>query len=660
MKRVGVLLLFVLLVCQVSVVYAQYPRHVDPAQYELAEPDPEVLFMLYHNLYMGMIMENMTIQEEWLRWVMDVYSVEDLTLMFKEYGEELRLESSNLNLTRFYFDKSMLYFDEAMHNIGELDLQTAWDNFLQGLMYLEQSNDTIPVLRDSTTRLGARLEADPVILLDDIDELQALIDEYAEFAQLTMDLIEGGKMSGEDLGKIKDVLQGVVEEELLNELLGYIDDLGGGVDLLSVTQTQLTVYTNVSSVWVGAGVGVSGRLTAGGVGLPGRVISVTLGEDAYTAVSDGDGVFALDLRVPHVYEDSVVVRASYWPRGEDAKVYMPATVSGTLFLLFIVPELDLSHSGFALPGCLWTLSGVLTHDGAGLPGFEIKLRIFGEDYGAVTDEGGGFGFDVNVPVDVPLGSAFVLVSSEPSGVYSGVLKRFSVNVVQLPLVLEVDSPGWVLSGFIGRLRVSLTAGGLPVDLCEIRLVGEDDGGVDYSVDGVGCVDVAVPLLRFSGDYAWRLVADPAEPWIGGASLSGGFYVVNTMSVLFSVACVGVLAYILGRRLRDIEVKVGGLVEPVVEPLSVPVAEPVPVSSFSGLFLVALRIVERLSGVVMAPSDTLREHLARVLGRVSGRFGELFSELVARYELWLYGGSHEVELGEVEVLVAELEGDRDEG
>ena len=77
-------------------------------------------------------------------------------------------------------------------------------------------------------------------------------------------------------------------------------------------------------------------------------------------------------------------------------------------------------------------------------------------------------------------------------------------------------------------------------------------------------------------------------------------------------------------------------------------------------MVALRIVERLSGVVMAPSDTLREHLARVLGRVSGRFGELFSELVARYELWLYGGSHEVELGEVEVLVAELEGDRDEG
>ncbi len=657
MRRVGFVLV-VLLLSSVGVVGgADVPRHVDPAQYEFAEPDPEVLFSLYHNLYMGMILENMTAQEEWLRWVMGVYSVEDLTLMFEEYGEELRHEVGYLNLTRFYFDKSMLYFEEAMHHFGELDLETAWDSFLQGLTYLELSNDTIPVLRDSTNRLGARLEADPVTLLDDIDELQALIDEYAEFARVTMDLIEGGRVSGEDLEKIRGVFEGVVEEELLNDLLGYIDDLGGGVDLLSVTRTRLTVYTNVSSVWVGSGVRVSGRLTAGGVGLPGKVVSVRLGEDECTAVSDGDGVFAVDLRAPRVYEDSVAVHAFYWPRGMDAEVYMPATVSGTLYLLFIVPELGLSPSGSALPGRMWTLSGVLTHEGEGLPGFIIESRILGDLYGAVTGGGGGFGFDVDVPVDARLGSTSVLVSSEPSGVYSGVSKRLDVDVVRLPLVLEVDSPGWVLSGFVGRLRVSLTAGGVPVDRCELRLVGEDDGGVGVIVDGVGSVEVAVPLLRHSGDYEWRLVADTAEPWIGGASLRGGFYVFNTLSVLFAAACVGVSALILGRRLRGIGV--GGLVEPVVEPPRVPVAEPVPVS-FSGLFLAALRVVERLSGVVMAPSDTLREHLARVLGRVSGGFVESFSELVARYELWLYGRSYDVELGEVEALVDEIEGDRDEG
>jgi len=76
-------------------------------------------------------------------------------------------------------------------------------------------------------------------------------------------------------------------------------------------------------------------------------------------------------------------------------------------------------------------------------------------------------------------------------------------------------------------------------------------------------------------------------------------------------------------------------------------------------LVALRVVERISGVVMAPSDTLREYLGRVADRLGVRVGGLFRELVLRYERWLYGRPSEPELERVEVLVAGLEEEDDE-
>jgi hypothetical protein len=653
MKPAGVLLILVLALSQVSVAYAEYPRHVDPAQYELVEPDPDMLFLMYHELYLGMIFENMTIQEEWLQWAMELYSMEDLTRMFELYGDQLTFEADNLNLTRFYLDEMIKY-------AGAFNLPAARSSFFKGLVHLEQCNATIPLLRGTTGDIGQRLLSDPAILNQDITDLQAVIDELTSQYQLIFDYFNAGEISPGDLEKLKDAFKEVLDEELLKELEDYLDNIGGSVDLGSLIQPQLSLDLNESSTWVGSSLGVTGRLTARGAGLGGKVISVSLGGQTVTVATDMSGFYSADLRVPYLYEKSVEVRAFYWPRGDDSKIYSPATASETLLLLFIVPELKLSYSGSVLPGRDWSLSGVLSDDGEGLSGFRLSMDSFNIQYSTLSDVLGEFSFDVVTPVDVPLGSVFIDVSSEPQGVYCGVMERLVVDVVQLPLTMEADIPEWVLSGFLGKVRVSLTAGGLSVDGCELRLVGEGDSRVAYSVDGAGSVGVVVPLFRLSGDYEWRLVADPTEPWISGASLSDSFYVVNTVAVLFSAACVAVLAYYVRRYFGSRKGRVVEIVEPVVAPVVVPVVEPVVANSFSGLFRVALRIVERLSGVVMAPSDTLHEYLTRVLSRFSGRFAELFNELVARYELWLYGRPHEVELGEVEVLVAELEEDHDEG
>ena len=652
MRRLGVLLLLVLLVGQVSVVYAQYPRHVDPAMYEVVEPDPDMLFLIYHYLYMGMLLENITIQEEWLQWVMEFYSMEDLNLLFEEYGELLRYEGSNLNLTRFHFN-------EAIRYVGVLDIPAARSSFFQGLVYLKQSNETIPLLRETTGELGRRLSVEPSILYEDIDGLQGLVDEYAGFAQLLVDYLERGELSDDDLERIKDALGGVVDDEVLDELREYLDSLGGVVDTGSVIRTSLSLELNASSAWVGGSVVVSGRLSAGGIGLNDRVIAFIFAGVTESVTTVEDGFYSVVLGVPYIYEDSLDIRGLYWPKGGDTEVYSPATAVEALELLYSVPVFELKYSESALPGLGWNISGSLSHGGEALPGFRVGLGGFGKKVSGLTGEAGMFSLSVLVPFDQSLGGYEVVVSSEPRGVFAGVSERVLVDVVRVPLELVVEPPGWVFSGFPARIRYRVVAGGVELDRCMVRVVGEDGSGVDYSIRGGGVIGLNVSLWRLGGEYGWRLVADPVEPWVSGAGASGCFHVVNTVVALLEAVLAGVGVVYLRRYLIDR----GSRVEvdaPVAEPVVEPVAEPVEPAGFSGLFMVALRIVEGLSGVVMAPCDTLREYLGRVVGGFGGRLCGLFGELVARYELWLYGRPHEPELERVMVLVAGLEEAEDEG
>ncbi|MCK4300549.1 MAG: hypothetical protein KAX80_13485 [Planctomycetes bacterium] len=138
--------LAVLLLSGVGVVGgADVPRHVDPGLYEFDGPDPEMLYMFYHGIYEGMILENMTIQGEWLDWAGDVDGLEDLSLLLEAYGDQLELQADNLNLTRYYLG-------EVIRHIGEYNLTTAQASFFKSLRYLEQSNETLPVLRGAPVR----------------------------------------------------------------------------------------------------------------------------------------------------------------------------------------------------------------------------------------------------------------------------------------------------------------------------------------------------------------------------------------------------------------------------------------------------------------------------------------------------------------------------
>jgi len=295
--------------------------------------------------------------------------------------------------------------------------------------------------------------------------------------------------------------------------------------------------------------------------------------------------------------------------------------------------------------------------GGGLEGFLVDVSGFGESLRVVSGAGGVFEGSLLVPFGYGSGVVDAIVSVQPSGVYSGVSMVVMVDVVRLPLVFDVSKSGVLFSGSSALFMYSVVSDGVELDRCRVEAIGEDGRSVDYSLGGDGFVQVFIPLWRVSGVYDVKLVADPFEPWITGATVTRSFYVVNSMFAIFlGLGVIG--AGLLLNRYYD-KKPVDSFEESVqvLEPVSIPVDEVSVVTgahSFSGLFLVALRIVERLTGVVMKPSDTLREYLGRVADGLGDRIGGLFRELVTRYERWLYGRPHESELERVEVLVAGLE------
>lgn len=636
MKRLTLLIVVLLLMPSVAVL--GYPRHVDPSGLRSVEPDPNKLFLVYHNIYMGMLLENVTIQDEWFDWAGEVYSVPDLGLLLEHYGDQLLEQAGHLNATQFYLDL-------AVEQIGEFDLAGAQASFFMGIAALERSNASIPGLTSSTIDLGVRLKANPQFLLDDIDAIKGLVGEYGDFAQLLVDYVSGADLSEEDLDDLRDILEGVVDED-------YLESIEDGLDLGSLTITSLTLDVEPSSVYVGEEVTVSGRLSGTG-GLEGKVVEVKLGDDVTSFVTGIDGQYEGTITVPYIYQESMDVRATYWPRGDDVSVFSPASAVVELELLFDVPVLEYTVSD-VYPGKLWNVSGAVEVNGVGVPGSSVSILLDGTGISSVTDETGAFNARYMAPA--ALGETVnATISVAPSGVVSGVSESFILPVSRVPLSLVVDASSLVFSGGFAQLNCRVEAGGVELDGCQVRVDGVEDK-VGYSEDGFVQIKLYTDLGRVSGDSGFSVRATPVEPWIRGASFGGSFYVVSSILVFGLALSIGVAAYYIYRNLNGDEYP--DVDDLYVTPQAEDVIEAEPTGVYA-LYAMALRVVFGITGLFLGRSETIREYLARIGEVLGGRVFELFRELSLLYERWLYGRPGEVGVERLEELVVAIEDESDE-
>ena len=631
---------FLVVLLLVPVVYAgDYPRHVDPASLVTVEPDPDMLFMIYHNIFEGMLLENISIQAEWFDWAGEIYSVPDLDLLLEEYGDQLLEQSINLNDTKFHLD-------QVVASIGEFDLETAQVSFFHGLATLQASNQSLPILEASTIRLGERLRADPEILLQDIEELGFLVDDYQVFVQVLVDYLEGDVLSGEDVDRLQDILSGVLDDE-------YLEIIGDILDPLQLVRTQLELEVTPESVTVGESILVSGRLSAASGGLGGKRISLSIGDREIYLVTDLDGEFSGSITVPYIYENTTWVRCFYWPRGNDVQLYSPSSDSQQIDLVFFTPEIEFQYSE-AYPGLLWNVTGRLSLDGIGLEGLTVMSGINGKTGSVVTD-GSGY-FDVSIRIGSAAdGNLSASVVSLPYQVYSGTEEQFLVEIIYYPLDFRVDVSSWVFSGAFATLDFWVESNGVPLDGCVITIRGEEDE-VSYSEDGFSRVRLYTEVGRLTGTSKYWVTAEPREPWIESASLSGEFYVFNSVVIGASLVA-GAAVFYLYRYRRRMAISQSEPVKPVLESIPMEV-EPVTVG-FSGIYTAVLRFISVLTGVNMRSSDTIREYISRVGSTLSEGLRGGFEELSFRYERWLYGPPIKVDLEGIKVLAESITERQDE-
>lgn len=624
-------------------VYAgDYLWHIDSESLVTVEPDPEMLFMIYHNIFEGMLLENVTIEEEWFNLAGEIATVPDLDLLLQEYGDQLLEQAIALNNTKFYLD-------QAVANIGEFDFESARSSFFKGLSALQASNRSIPILEETTIRLGERLRANPEILLQDLEDLGFYIDDYQSFVQVLVDYLGGEPLSEDDIELLKETLAGVIDE-------GYLESIGDIVDPKVLVRTKLTLNVTPNSVLVGDYLQIDGRLTSSVGPLESKKIAISVGGEERIVSTGPDGLFEVQIQVPYNYKESTVVQCFYWPKGNDVSVYAPSTAFQEIELIYYVPEIK-SEYGEALPGLNWNVSGSLTYDGHGLEGFTVGASLLGMVRSSVTDESGLF--EISVPVDpgTPVGAFTASVYSASNLEYSGVVKTFPVQVVKMPLMLQVKDSSLIFSGGFATLDIWVESNGIPLDRARIR-VTDEYVSTAYTVNGSSSVSLYSDLFRSTGDFPYTVSVTPREPWIESASISGTFPVYSSFLVIGYFVVLGSLAYndyVRGKPQMDYpEIKSNiRSVEMPVKPIA---SKP---GSFSWLYQSVLSFVESITGVVIRPSDTIREYVGRITNRLSEGIRRVFEELSMLYERWLYDRPFKVDVERVKVLVQQVKEQKDE-
>lgn len=638
MKRlIGLITILVL----VPGVYA-YPRHIDPSTVETAEPDPQMLFNVFHNIFDGMILENYTIQDEWFDWAGEVYSVEDLDELLKMYGDQLRVQSFHLNQTKHFLGL-------AVDSLGEYDIESAKTSFLTSLVHLQASNESIPVLVDSTLQIGDRLESHPEILLQDIEELRQLIADYQELAHAMVIYSEGGELADEEIERLKEVLEGLVDP-------GYLENIGDVPNPLTLTRTRISLDVSPAVVHVGEPITVQGYLRYDEGALPNRDLRVTFGEHEYVISTDSKGDFNETLSMPYIYQDSVEVRCIYWPNTVDMETYSPATSFEIIDLIYYTPTLSYSYSE-ALPGKTWNVSGAVTFNTTGVEGLKVRASLLGVKRFTECDQDGSFILEVPVNPLTPLEETVARVSVDPKEVFSGVEDVFSLTVSKLPVLLVVEAPDFTLSGNKARISCYVESGGVPLDDCKVRVTG-DGIWLDRTVNGSASVSIFTDLFSSDVDYPVTITVTPKEPWIMSATYRGSLSVYSSFALVWYFLLLGAVAYynrfihkpkeVVPEQRRGVPV-----MDPVIEPIVVDSR------SFSSIFERVLMFVSSVSGVQMLETDTIREYLEKLGTVFSGRVFELFSSFSLWYERWLYGRPYDVDLDSVDELAVLVMEDSDE-
>ena len=428
------------------------------------------------------------------------------------------------------------------------------------------------------------------------------------------------------------------------ELLRSLRNEASVVEALELKETRLDIWLSRTEAWVGETVEVYGSLTSGGLHLPDRLISITLGGSVVSTIyTNGSGAFTAKLEIPHIYVSSLTVKAVYRPQGEDVRVYRPCESRElTIKILFHRVELKVEHPSKVYPGRSFEVRGyALTETGGPVYGLTVKASLAGVYDSTSTGSDGYFKLSIRADPRLHVGIYKLTVESNPMGIYAPGHYAGSLEVVKAKLKLTVSAPSIIVIPANVQIEGEATSELEIVKGVTITAILADSLNATRLSDGSFNLSLNIPISpMLSGMYTLTVNAYPEDPWNQSATYTASILIVNPVNAILALAASIPIAIMAFKSVKTRRRAVEAFKKPEVMPEAAPIIVKPP-QALEGdwapvleCYLKALDAISKAFKLSPEPSETLREFLNRIKPTLKG-LTVYFGELTSMVEFALY-------------------------
>ena len=324
-------------------------------------------------------------------------------------------------------------------------------------------------------------------------------------------------------------------------------------------------------------------------------------------------------------------------------------------VLFYTATLSLQVNGSAYPGKEAALTGTFDYGAAPVPATRSAAIYLDNNLEQQFNAGPVFNQNVTLAAKITPGQHSLTVSAAADDRYAPVLANFVLNVTRAATSANLQLPGvgWIPGSFTLSGQLSSSTG--PLDNATVIInAGKASKQIITAPDGSFATKIGLGFsLSLLGTQAVTLQVQPQEPWNAPLTVNKNIFLINYINLILILLVLIALAVYLPRRFRkwfsmpkDRPSRLPGLVPPLMpQPQAqVGTAPRLPVAmekteegdnTVSFWYRVALKVVQAVTKLVIAPQQTLREY-GKAVSAVLGPAGKYFTELTHLEEKRLYG------------------------
>ena len=233
---------------------------------------------------------------------------------------------------------------------------------------------------------------------------------------------------------------------------------------------------------------------------------------------------------------------------------------------------------------------------------------------------GQFSLEITPPPQILTGRHSLTLVVIPQGRHAGASKSLAINISGTSIQADIEAPRLLIVPTSIRISGKIYHSLGPVQDARVRLTFKDfSTTVKTATDGSFTTTIDAPLdLSLVGPQELAITVEPVEPWYASLEAKRQIFVINPAIIgvmLVAFISLGLVVFTRVRtrppRLREeMVIPETGLREPlIVAPAPRPKYEVIGIKGrIVSAYLNGLGVVERVTGISMAPPTTLREFL----------------------------------------------------